>query len=78
MGKARADCKAASAALRAPLIERLPVQMGTGTAGHAHAGRLPLIDNSGPGGTLRVRAVFDTKTGTHFPASSPAPHGPGA
>ena len=52
------------------LIERIPVQMGTGTAGGTpHAGRLQLIDNQvdAKSGTVRVRAVFDNEDGSLIP-----------
>jgi multidrug efflux system membrane fusion protein len=52
------------------LIERIPVQMGTGTTGGTpHAGRLQLIDNQvdARSGTVRVRAVFDNEDGALIP-----------
>ncbi|AVS84409.1 efflux transporter periplasmic adaptor subunit [Paracidovorax avenae] len=52
------------------LIERIPVQMGTGTAGSTpHTGRLQLIDNQvdARSGTVRVRAVFDNADGALMP-----------
>ena len=52
------------------LIERIPVQMGTGTTGGTpHAGRLQLIDNQvdAKSGTVRVRAVFDNEDGSLIP-----------
>ena len=52
------------------LIERIPVQMGTGTTGGTpHAGRLQLIDNQvdARSGTVRVRAVFDNEDGALMP-----------
>jgi len=51
-------------------IERIPVQMGTGTAGGTpHAGHLQLIDNQvdARSGTVRVRAVFDNADGALMP-----------
>ncbi|WP_159917783.1 efflux RND transporter periplasmic adaptor subunit [Pantoea sp. 18069] len=51
-------------------IERIPVQMGTGTAGGTpHAGHLQLIDNQvdAQSGTVRVRAVFDNPHGALMP-----------
>lgn len=51
-------------------IERIPVQMGTGTAGGTpHAGQLQLIDNQvdAQSGTVRVRAVFDNTDGALMP-----------
>jgi len=51
-------------------IERIPVQMGTGTAGGTpHAGHLQLIDNQvdAQSGTVRVRAVFDNPEGALIP-----------
>lgn len=53
-----------------PAIERIPVQMGTGTSGALeHAGRLQLIDNQvdAKSGTVRVRAVFDNEAGALMP-----------
>ena len=52
------------------LIERIPVQMGTGTTGGTpYAGRLQLIDNQvdAKSGTVRVRAVFDNEDGSLIP-----------
>jgi membrane fusion protein, multidrug efflux system len=54
------------------LIERIPVQMGTGTSassGTPHTGRLQLIDNQvdARSGTVRVRAVFDNADGALIP-----------
>lgn len=52
------------------LIERIPLQMGTGTTGGTpHAGRLQLIDNQvdAKSGTVRVRAVFDNEDGSLIP-----------
>ena len=52
------------------LIERIPVQMGTGTTGGTpYAGRLQLIDNQvdAKSGTVRVRAVFDNEDGALIP-----------
>jgi multidrug efflux system membrane fusion protein len=52
------------------LIERVPVQMGTGTTGGTpYAGRLQLIDNQvdAKSGTVRVRAVFDNEDGALMP-----------
>lgn len=51
-------------------IERIPVQMGTGTTGGTpHAGHLQLIDNQvdAKSGTVRVRAVFDNADGALMP-----------
>lgn len=51
-------------------IDRIPVQMGTGTAGRTpHAGHLQLIDNQvdARSGTVRVRAVFDNADGALMP-----------
>ncbi len=51
-------------------IERIPVQMGTGTAGGTpHTGQLQLIDNQvdAQSGTVRVRAVFDNADGALMP-----------
>lgn len=51
-------------------IERIPVQMGTGTAGGTpHVGHLQLIDNQvdARSGTVRVRAVFDNTDGALMP-----------
>lgn len=51
-------------------IERIAVQMGTGTAGGTpHAGHLQLIDNqvNAQSGTVRVRAVFDNADGALMP-----------
>ncbi|WP_082493189.1 efflux RND transporter periplasmic adaptor subunit [Acidovorax sp. Leaf160] len=51
-------------------IERIPVQMGTGTAGSTpHTGHLQLIDNQvdARSGTVRVRAVFDNADGALMP-----------
>ena len=66
--KALQDLKSGTSA-RA-LIERIPVQMGTGTSGGTpHAGKLQLIDNQvdAKSGTVRVRAVFDNKDGQLMP-----------
>ncbi|MCG2591978.1 efflux RND transporter periplasmic adaptor subunit [Ramlibacter sp. XY19] len=52
------------------LIERIPVQIGTGaTADTPHAGRLQLIDNQvdAKSGTIRLRAAFDNKDGALIP-----------
>ncbi|CAM4260765.1 efflux RND transporter periplasmic adaptor subunit [Comamonas aquatilis] len=52
------------------LIERIPVQMGTGTAGSTpYTGHLQLIDNQvdAKSGTVRVRAVFDNTDGALMP-----------
>ncbi len=52
------------------LIERIPVQMGMGTAGSTpHVGKLQLIDNQvdAKSGTVRVRAVFDNADGALMP-----------
>lgn len=52
------------------LLERVPVQMGTGTGGDTpHVGRLQLIDNQvdAKSGTVRVRAVFDNEDGSLIP-----------
>lgn len=52
------------------LIESIPVQMGTGTAGSTpHTGHLQLIDNQvdARSGTVRVRAVFDNADGALMP-----------
>ena len=54
------------------LLERIPVQMGTGTStsgGTPHAGHLQLIDNQvdAKSGTVRVRAVFDNADGALIP-----------
>lgn len=48
-------------------LERIPVEMDTGT--DAQAGRLQLVDNQvdAKSGTLRVRAVFDNKDGRLIP-----------
>lgn len=51
-------------------LERIPVQMGTGTAGGTpHAGHLQLIDNQvdAQSGTVRVRAVFENQDGALMP-----------
>lgn len=51
-------------------IERIPVQMGTGTAGSTpFSGHLQLIDNQvdARSGTVRVRAVFDNADGSLMP-----------
>lgn len=51
-------------------LERIPVQMGTGTAGGTpHTGQLQLIDNQvdAQSGTVRVRAVFDNADGALMP-----------
>ncbi|PIG09006.1 efflux RND transporter periplasmic adaptor subunit [Comamonas sp. 26] len=51
-------------------IDRIPVQMGTGTAGSTpHSGQLQLIDNQvdARSGTVRVRAVFDNADGALMP-----------
>lgn len=66
--KALQDLKSGSSART--LIERIPVQMGTGTAGGTpHAGKLQLIDNQvdAKSGTVRVRAVFDNADGDLIP-----------
>lgn len=66
--KALQDLKSGTSA-RA-LIERIPVQMGTGTSGGTpHAGKLQLIDNQvdAKSGTVRVRAVFDNADGDLIP-----------
>lgn len=52
------------------LIERIPVQMGTGTSADTpHLGRLQLIDNQvdARSGTIRLRAAFDNKDGSLIP-----------
>ncbi|BEU97465.1 efflux RND transporter periplasmic adaptor subunit [Acidovorax sp. DW039] len=52
------------------LIERIPVQMGTGTSGGTpYNGHLQLIDNQvdARSGTVRVRAVFDNADGSLIP-----------
>jgi multidrug efflux system membrane fusion protein len=52
------------------LIERIPVQMGTGTSTDTpYEGRLQLIDNQvdARSGTIRLRAAFDNKDGTLIP-----------
>ena len=54
-------------------LERIPVQMWTGSLGGSSdapvAGRLQLVDNQvdAKSGTVRVRAVFDNKDGTLMP-----------
>lgn len=51
-------------------LERIPVQMGTGTTGGTpHTGQLQLIDNQvdAQSGTVRVRAVFDNADGALMP-----------
>lgn len=51
-------------------IDRIPVQMGTGTAGSMpFSGHLQLIDNQvdAKSGTVRVRAVFDNRDGSLMP-----------
>ncbi|EJE52593.1 RND family efflux transporter, MFP subunit [Acidovorax sp. CF316] len=66
--KALQDLKSGSSART--LIERIPVQMGTGTSGGTpHAGKLQLIDNQvdARSGTVRVRAVFDNADGDLIP-----------
>ncbi|MES2613626.1 MAG: efflux RND transporter periplasmic adaptor subunit [Pseudomonadota bacterium] len=66
--KALQDLKSGSSART--LIERIPVQMGTGTSGGTpHAGKLQLIDNQvdAKSGTVRVRAVFDNADGDLIP-----------
>ena len=50
--------------------ERIPVHMGTGTAGETpYIGHLQLIDNEvdARSGTVRVRAVFDNQDGSLMP-----------
>jgi membrane fusion protein, multidrug efflux system len=52
------------------LIERIPVQMGTGTSSETpYRGRLQLIDNQvdAKSGTIRLRAAFDNKDGALIP-----------
>ena len=52
------------------LIERIPVQMGTGTSSDTpYQGRLQLIDNQvdAKSGTIRLRAAFDNKDGALIP-----------
>ena len=52
------------------LIERIPVQMGTGTMNDTpHVGRLQLIDNQvdAKSGTIRVRAAFENRDGALIP-----------
>ncbi|MBB6560459.1 multidrug efflux system membrane fusion protein [Acidovorax soli] len=66
--KALQDLKSGTSART--LIERIPVQMGTGTSGGTpHAGKLQLIDNQvdAKSGTVRVRAVFDNADGDLIP-----------
>lgn len=66
--KALQDLKSGASART--LIERIPVQMGTGTSGGTpHAGKLQLIDNQvdAKSGTVRVRAVFDNADGDLIP-----------
>ncbi|CAN7663503.1 MULTISPECIES: efflux RND transporter periplasmic adaptor subunit [unclassified Acidovorax] len=66
--KALQDLKSGSSART--LIERIPVQMGTGTSGGTpHVGKLQLIDNQvdAKSGTVRVRAVFDNADGELIP-----------
>ena len=69
--KALADLQSGSKGQSArQLIERIPVQMGTGTTGGTpYAGRLQLIDNQvdAKSGTVRVRAVFDNEDGALIP-----------
>ena len=69
--KALADLQSGSKGHSArQLIERIPVQMGTGTTGGTpYAGRLQLIDNQvdAKSGTVRVRAVFDNEDGSLIP-----------
>ena len=69
--KALADLQSGSKGHSArQLIERIPVQMGTGTSGGTpYAGRLQLIDNQvdAKSGTVRVRAVFDNEDGSLIP-----------
>lgn len=51
-------------------IDRIPVQIGTGTAGGTpYKGRLQLIDNlvDAKSGTVRVRAAFDNQDGALMP-----------
>ena len=55
---------------RRPQIERIPVEMGTGTSdGTPFKGQLQLIDNQvdARSGTVRVRAVFDNPDGRLIP-----------
>ena len=52
------------------LIERIPVEMGTGTSSDTpYHGRLQLIDNQvdAKSGTIRLRAAFDNKDGALIP-----------
>ncbi|MFN9474262.1 efflux RND transporter periplasmic adaptor subunit [Acidovorax sp.] len=66
--KALQDLKSGTSART--LIERIPVQMGTGTSGGTpHTGKLQLIDNQvdAKSGTVRVRAVFDNEGGDLIP-----------
>jgi multidrug efflux system membrane fusion protein len=52
------------------LIERIPVQMGTGTSSETpFQGRLHLIDNQvdAKSGTIRMRAAFENKDGALIP-----------
>jgi multidrug efflux system membrane fusion protein len=52
------------------LIERIPVEMGTGTSSDTpYHGRLQLIDNQvdAKSGTIRVRAAFENKDGALTP-----------
>ncbi|NML46222.1 efflux RND transporter periplasmic adaptor subunit [Ramlibacter sp. G-1-2-2] len=52
------------------LIERIPVQMGTGTSSDTpYAGHLQLVDNQvdAKSGTIRLRAAFDNKDGALIP-----------
>ena len=52
------------------LVERIPVQMGTGTSSDTpFEGRLHLIDNQvdAKSGTIRLRAAFDNKDGALIP-----------
>jgi membrane fusion protein, multidrug efflux system len=66
--KALQDLKSGTSART--LIERIPVQMGTGTSGGTpHVGKLQLIDNQvdAKSGTVRVRAVFDNEGGDLIP-----------
>nr|WP_255428087.1 efflux RND transporter periplasmic adaptor subunit [Ramlibacter cellulosilyticus] len=52
------------------MIERIPVQMGTGTSADTpYQGRLHLIDNQvdARSGTIRLRAAFDNRDGALIP-----------
>ncbi|HEX2544048.1 MAG TPA: efflux RND transporter periplasmic adaptor subunit [Ramlibacter sp.] len=52
------------------LVERIPVQMGTGTGSDTpYQGRLQLIDNhvDARSGTIRLRAAFDNRDGALIP-----------